>query len=88
MLVAPVLVIEAPARTARPEVLPSTTEVWALVCTGITVGFLPEGDGSSSLLQAPTKTAAVKANKEMSLDIFMCFVFKPRRFHGNTKVRR
>ena len=47
MFVAPVLVIEAPARTANVAVLPSATEVCVVVCTGITTGFLLEGDGSS-----------------------------------------
>lgn len=47
MLVAPVLVIEAPASTASVEALPRMTELCAVVCTGITIRFLDEGEGSS-----------------------------------------
>lgn len=85
MLVAPVLVIDDPARTASVAVPPSATEDWLVVCTGIITGLLLEGDGSLLLLQAPNITAVVSAKADISFVVFIFLYLHRERFPGRYK---
>jgi hypothetical protein len=84
IFVAPVLVIEDPASTAIGAVAPSDTEVWVVVCTGITTGLFLEGEGSL-LLHAPKKTAVEIANADISFVVFILLYLNHKKLSWRYK---
>jgi len=74
MLVAPVLVIVEPARTAIPDADPSDKVAWLVVCTGITIGLLEAGSGSL-LSHPPNRKAEVISTVVRRFVVFMFLIF-------------
>ena len=70
ILVAPVLVIEEPARIARPDEFASDTLVMLVVWMGITAGLVCAGLGSS-LSQPANKTTDKTARVVKSFVVFI-----------------
>ena len=88
ILVAPVFVIEEPARMARPDEPASDTEFMLVVWMGITTGLVCAGLGSS-LSQPANKTTdkIERAVKSFVVIIFLVFTLR-KSFLNATKVIR